>query len=103
MRFLRRIVLALGAFAAAIYAIDALSIRLGIPARPRFSSVVVEKHYAFKLKDNKNELMVAPPQPVKCANSLLPQLGASPCWYLARHPVQEIQMDGGLPDYLARP
>ena len=103
MRILVRAALLIAALAAAAYAVDYLSIHLEIPARPQFGSVVVEKHYAFKLKDNKNDLMFAPPQAVKCANSLFPQLGASPCWYLARHPVQEIEMDGGLPDYLARP
>ncbi len=103
MRIVLRLTLFCAALAALVYGVDYLSIHFDIPARPQFGSVVVERHYAFKLKDNKNELMVVPPQPVKCTNSLLPQLGSSPCWYLARHPVQEIQMDGGVPDYLAKP
>jgi hypothetical protein len=103
MRILRGLVLGIAALGAATYAVDYLSIHLDVPARPQFGSVVVEKHFAVKLKDNKSELMFAPPAPVQCSNSLFPQLGANPCWYLGRHRVQEIQMDGGLPEYLAKP
>lgn len=91
MRWIRRLVFVLVALALAVYAGDYLSIRWGIPkSRPQFGSVRVQRYYAVKLKNDRTELMFQPPAPQPCSNSLFPQLGASPCWYLARHTTKRI-------------
>ena len=84
------------AFVFVLYAGDWIAIHYRIPrGRELFGSVQVKRHYAVKLKDGRTELMFAPPSDVSCTNSLFPQLGMDPCWYLAKHPDQEIKVDGG--------
>jgi hypothetical protein len=41
-------------------------------------------------KDRKTEYIAVPPQTQQCVHSLFPQLGLAPCWYLARHAVQQV-------------
>lgn len=85
------IVLAAGAL---VYAGDYLSLRLGIPNRPQFDSVMVVRSYAVLMKDRKTEYMFDPPAPQACVNSLLPHFGDPPCWYLRRHKRQQIDVGG---------
>ncbi|HLK66807.1 MAG TPA: hypothetical protein VKU19_25415 [Bryobacteraceae bacterium] len=67
------------------YAGDYLSLRLRIPNREPLSNVEIKVFYAVKLKGSKTGFEPADTETVTCANSLLPQEGYKPCWYVSRH------------------
>ena len=70
---------------------DYISIAYRIPnGREQFGSVEVEKLLAVPQKDRKTEYIADPPEAKQCVHSLFPQLGLAPCWYLARHAMQQV-------------
>jgi hypothetical protein len=74
-----------------LYVGDHVSIVRRIPSgREQFGSVEVQKLLAVPQKDRKTEYIAVPPQTQQCVHSLFPQLGLAPCWYLARHAVQQV-------------
>lgn len=76
-----------------VYAGDYLSVRYRIPAsRQPFASVTVQRSYSVMKKDGKPDYYFDPPQAQPCVRSLFPHLGYTPCWYLNRHKVQQINM-----------
>jgi hypothetical protein len=90
MLFLRAL-LALCLVAALAFVIDAALLRysehLGHEA---FSTVTVHPYYSFPRKDKKIELMFDDPRDQTCVNSLFPHMGYPACWYLRRHPDQQL-------------
>jgi hypothetical protein len=87
----KRLLLAAGAFLLLVYLGDYISIVYRIPnGREQFGSVDVQKLLAVPQKDRKTEYIADPPQPEQCVHSLFPRLGLTPCWYLERHAVQQI-------------
>jgi hypothetical protein len=86
-----RVLLIAGASLLVLYLGDYISIAYRIPqGRPQFGSVEVQKLLAVPQKNHKTEFIADPPEPQQCVRSLFPQLGLSPCWYLARHATQQI-------------
>ncbi|MFZ0314967.1 MAG: hypothetical protein WAL85_19860 [Candidatus Korobacteraceae bacterium] len=81
-----------------LYAADFLSLRLRLPRRDMLGTVTVHTYYSVKLKSGKTEYDYAGDHDVNCANSLLPQLGLKPCWYLSRHTDEQITIDSGNPN-----
>ena len=82
--------------AAVLYAGDYLSLRYRIPAhREQFGSFEVRHFYAVTLKNHKTEYLYDDPRDEVCVNSLFPHYGYDPCWYVARHPEQRIDIDTG--------
>ena len=81
-----------------LYAGDFLSLRLRLPRREMLGSVTVHTYYSVKLKSGKTEYDYAGDHDVNCANSLFPQLGLKPCWYLSRHTDEQITIDSGNPN-----
>jgi hypothetical protein len=74
-----------------LYLGDYISIVYRIPnGRQQFGSVEVQKLLAVPQKDRKTEYIADPPQSQQCVYSLFPQLGMTPCWYLARHATQQV-------------
>jgi hypothetical protein len=68
-----------------VFVADAIALRLQFPNhRPQFATVQIRPYYAVKMKDGKTEFMFDPPQDETCVNSLFPQLGFSPCWYVSK-------------------
>ena len=65
-----------------------------------FGSVQVKRLYAVKMKNRQTQYMADEAEPAPCVNSLLPQLGYTPCWYLTRHRVQTIDINAGRRDML---
>ncbi len=57
-----------------------------------YGSVLVKRYFAIKHKDQRVEFVSTDPQQRPCANSLLPQLGYKPCWYVGRTTVERIDM-----------
>lgn len=88
--FVRVLLVAAGALAVA-YFLDYLALANRIPnGREQYGTVQVQKLLAVPQKDRKTEYIADPPQPQPCVHSLFPQLGLTPCWYLARHANQQI-------------
>ena len=81
-----------------LYAGDFLSLRLRIPRRDQSGSVTVHTYYAVKLKNGRTEYDDGGDQSVSCSNSLFPQMGVSPCWYVSRHTSRQITIDSGNPN-----
>ncbi len=90
---IQRVLLAALALAALLYCGDYLSLRFRFPNhREPFGSVMVERDFAVALKNHQTEFMFDKPQPQPCVHSLFPHLGDPPCWYLARHARQRVNM-----------
>jgi hypothetical protein len=51
----------------------------------RTSKVTVSRFLSAPLKNNKEELDYLGSEDVLCSESLFPQGGHTPCWYLRRH------------------
>jgi hypothetical protein len=92
---MRRILLAAAALLATLYLCDYLSLKLKVGGREPFGSVLVQRYYAVTMKDKKTEFMFDPPQSQTCVNSLFPHFGDTPCWYVANHKKQRIDIGAG--------
>jgi hypothetical protein len=91
MKTWSRVLLVAGALLLLLYLGDHFSIVYRIPGgREQFGSVEVEKLLAVPQKNHKTEYIADPPEAQQCANSLFPQLGSLPCWYLSRHANQQV-------------
>jgi hypothetical protein len=86
-----RSLLIAGALLLLLYLGDYISIASRIPnGREQFGSVEVQKLLAVPQKDHKTEYIADPPQAQQCVHSLFPQLGLTPCWYLTRHAIEQV-------------
>ncbi len=56
-------------------------------------SIMVRKYYALHKAREKTNFMFAEPAPEACVHALFPHMGASPCWWLARHTEQRIDYE----------
>jgi hypothetical protein len=79
--------------AAVLYGLDDLSSRIGVPARPRFSTFTINRFYKIDEKFNKFSLEPLPAVQEQCVNALFPHSGAWPCWYVSRHTMQMISVN----------
>ena len=89
---MKRVLLIAAAGLVLLYAGDYASLRYGIPNREPFATVMVQRSYAIPQKNKKVEYDFEPPAPAECVNALFPHFGDPPCWYLKRHPRQEIKV-----------
>jgi hypothetical protein len=89
IKHFKRAILGLFGLALLLYAGDAISLRMRLPAG--LDSVPVQPYYAIPQKDGKTEFVLADPETLTCAHSLFPQLGYKPCWYVSRH--RQVRMD----------
>lgn len=68
------------------YVCDFVSVRYGIPkGRAVYGSVMVNDYLAVPMKNGKNEFDYVGAAAATCTDSLFPQLGYAPCWWLRRH------------------
>ena len=81
-----------------LYLADFLSLRLGIPHRDALGSITVHTYYSVKLKNGKTEYDYAGDHLADCSNSVFPQMGVRPCWWVARHTNEQITIDSGTPN-----
>jgi hypothetical protein len=86
--FIRGVLIVLVLIGIAFF-IDYLELRA---SRNAFGSVEVRRYYAVGLKNKKTDYSYADPELQTCVNSLFPHSGYSPCWYLRRHNVKEIDI-----------
>jgi len=76
---------------ALVYVGDSGSFTYRIPNnRAQFGSVIVQRTWVIPMKDGKTQYAFDPPGPQDCVNSLFPHFGDPPCWYLSRHPKQQV-------------
>lgn len=80
--WVRGTALALLVAAIALYAGDWLVFNL---RRPSTDKVTISYFLSAPLKNNKQEMDYLGSEDVVCSNSLFPQGGHLPCWYLRRH------------------
>lgn len=75
---------------AIFYGLDALSVIVGVPARPRYSTFTINRFYRVDEKFNKFSLNPLPAVDERCVNALFPHFGSRPCWYVSRHTLQSV-------------
>ncbi len=89
---MKRLLLFVVLFGVLIYAGDYVSFQLPIPSgRQQYGSVQVHRYYAVPYKNKSTGYMFDEPATETCVYSLFPHFGNPPCWYLSRHPQQEIK------------
>jgi hypothetical protein len=87
------LILAVVAVPAIFYGLDDLSVAIGVPARPRYSTFTINRFYRVNEKFNKFSLNPMPPIDERCVNALFPHFGSNPCWYVSRHTMQSIAVN----------
>jgi hypothetical protein len=93
VRWLLRVAGALVLLLLLVFVADSIALRLHIPGnRPEFSTFQVRPYYAVKMKDGKTQFMFEDPQDETCVNSLFPQLGYRPCWYVSKSKMKQIPL-----------
>jgi len=93
VKHLKRVLGIAGFLLALAYAADSLSVRIPIPpSRQVYGAVTVRPYYDVPQKSGKSVFYFLDPQKRTCVNSLFPQMGYSPCWFLRRHARQRIPM-----------
>ena len=89
-RLVQRILLVLLLLLLLSYAADYLILRYRISRNGGFESVLVKRMLVVHLKGNKIEYTPLDSVQEVCTRSIFPQLGHTPCWYLRRHPREDI-------------
>ena len=88
-KWILRVVLAIGV----TYSLDFLSALAGVPSRPRYATITINRFFFVNEKFNKFSYSPIPSLEEKCVNALLPHFDARPCWYVKRHTTQTIDID----------
>ena len=94
---MKRIALIAAAAGVVIYALDFAVLHA---RAQQYGSVQVRVMYAVKLKNKETEFLPEEPQNLPCVNSMFPQMGYAPCWYLSRHRRQTVDVDAGRRDMI---
>jgi hypothetical protein len=74
------------------YAGDYMVLRLRIGRNSGYDSVPVRQYYAIQEKNSRTEYIFGSTQNQTCVNSLFGHRGLFPCWYLRRHPEQQVKI-----------
>jgi len=92
-RILIRLTLVVVPALLALYIGDNLVMRYRIHAYGTpFGAVQVKRYLAIRHKDQRVEFVRGDSDTRPCANSLFPQFGMPPCWYLSRHAEERVDM-----------
>jgi hypothetical protein len=89
---MKRTLIAVLLIAALAYGADFTILRLRSNST---GTITVHRSYVIPLKNGRNEYTSDEVVDQPCVHSLLPHLGDTPCWYLARHTQQQITIDTG--------
>lgn len=75
------------------YLCDYLVLRYRIATNHQpFGTVTVRPFYAVARKDHRTEFMMGDPTDQQCSNTLFPQMGNMPCWYLKGHTNPQVNL-----------
>jgi hypothetical protein len=89
MRILRKVLLAVVAFAVAAYGCDFLDAKF----RPApTADVHIDRYLAISQKFNKIDYERTDPVTERCVYSIFPHFGSSPCWYLMHHTLRFVKV-----------
>jgi hypothetical protein len=75
------------------YGLDLVSVMAAVPARPRYSTVTINRFYYINEKFNKFSYEPISSVDEQCVNAMFPHFGARPCWYVRRHTSQTIAVN----------
>lgn len=75
-----------------LYAGDYGILRIRIARNSGYDTVTVHQYYAITEKNNRTEYVFGSTVNQPCVNSLFSHQGLQPCWYLRRHPEQQIKI-----------
>ncbi len=92
-RWIGKILLWIVIAAAVAYGLDFLSVEVGVPARPQFSTIKVYQFYYINEKFNKFSYEPNGTRDEKCVNALFPHFGARPCWYVYKNRMETIHVN----------
>ncbi len=93
LTYLKRILAAAVLLFAVAYVGDYTLLRYRVAnSRDPYGVVRVRRYYAVTMKNGKPEYYFDPPTDQTCVQSLFGHFGYTPCWYLRRHPTQQIKM-----------
>lgn len=82
------------AVAVLLFSVEELALRLRLPPwRDPIGQIQVHRLYVLKKARNKVDILPAEWEPQDCVRALSPHLGLTPCWWLARHTEQQIEME----------
>jgi hypothetical protein len=85
-RIVKYALLILVAVVVLTYGTDYLVLRYRLARnRSPYGTVTISLYYAIKEKNNKTEYTPPSEQEQTCVNTLFPQMGLAPCWYVRRH------------------
>ena len=84
--------IAAGLLLALIYVGDYAALRLRIRRNTAYGTVTVRVYYAVQEKNGRTEYVFGSMQDQSCVNSLFGHEGQRPCWYLRRHPEQQVEI-----------
>ena len=86
VKYFTRFILIVAGLLAVTYAGDYAALRIPIPkGRAAYDTITVRPYYDVGLKSGKSDLYFLEPQKQTCVNSLFPQMGFPPCWYVRKH------------------
>ena len=91
-RYIAYTLAGLAGFLLILYVGDYIVLRWRMRNGSAFGVMTVHRYYAVPLKNGKIDFLPADPQQQTCTQSFFPQMGDPPCWYLARHTEQRIDM-----------
>ncbi|HWF10616.1 MAG TPA: hypothetical protein VG297_19245 [Bryobacteraceae bacterium] len=89
MRIVRKILLAVVALTALLYAVD---FAYAHARKAPFADVRIERFLAIAEHFNKVSYERTDPITERCVYALFPQYGYAPCWYLMRHTVRFVNV-----------
>ncbi len=91
VRWTLGILLALGLF---LFSLEEVALRLRVPPfRDSLGQIQVHRLYVLKKARNKVDILPAEWEPQSCVRAVFPHRGLTPCWWLARHTEQQIEME----------
>lgn len=88
-RWSKKILVALIAFSALLYAADWIVLQIREHRGSAHGSVIVDDADVIKEKGGKVEYFFNPPEPTPCVRALFPHESQAACWWLARHSEQQ--------------
>lgn len=75
-----------------LYAGDYAILRVRIARDTGYETVTVRQYYAINEKNNRTEYVFGSTLDQPCVASLFAHQGLQPCWYLRRHPEQQVKI-----------
>lgn len=91
-KILAIVLLILGVLCLLLYVGDYVILRVKIARNSGYDAVEVRQYYAITEKNNRTEYVFGSTVDQPCVNSLFGHQGLQPCWYLRRHPEQQIKI-----------